>query len=95
MTKEEVLDYQKRYPLYHSMIRCLYARCPIHYDYDNCSFKEYGMTCRTCIYYNPVLILCELNDKEKIRTLSIPMAVLLDDCKTFVDVSSEIKWRVF
>lgn len=37
MTKEEVLNYQKEYPLYDSMIRCLYARCPIHYDYDNCS----------------------------------------------------------
>ena len=29
-----------------------HSKCPINYDYDNCSSKEYGQTCDTCCHYN-------------------------------------------
>lgn len=29
-----------------------HSKCPINYDYDNCSSKEYGYTCDTCCHYD-------------------------------------------
>ena len=81
ITKEYIRQYQRDNPVYYPTVPTLKTKCPVNYDWDDCSSKEYNMRCRTCANYNPLRMLYELhNQKEKIQ-LSVPMEVILDDVK--------------
>ena len=81
ITKEYIRQYQRDNPVYYPTVPTLKTKCPVNYDCDACSSKEYNMRCRTCANYNPLRMLYELhNQKEKIQ-LSVPMEVILDDAK--------------
>ena len=79
MTKEEIRDYQERNPIWYFTKPPLTALCPINYDWDKCSEKEYRMSCRTCINYNPLRMLYEKEFKKGNLKFGVPMEVLLID----------------
>ena len=81
ITKEYIRQYHRDNPVYYPTVPTLKTKCPVNYDWDDCSSKEYNMRCRTCANYNPLRMLYELhNQKEKIQ-FSVPMEVILDDVK--------------
>lgn len=82
--KENIKKYQIEYPVYSPRTPSLDAKCPVEYDYLNCSSKKYGMSCRTCVNYNPLRMLYEKELKPGIM-LKVPLQVLLDDAKIQLD----------
>ena len=81
MTKEEIRKYQKENPVYYPTLPPLSTNCPVNYNWDNCSSKEFNMRCRTCANYNPLRMLYELHNQKENIQLSVPMEVILDDAK--------------
>ena len=41
MTKEDVRQYQRDNPVYYPIVPTLRTKCPVNYDWDNCSSKEF------------------------------------------------------
>lgn len=78
MTLEEKLKYMNDNPSYGDHGGYC-GRCPIAYDYGECSSKESGLSCRTCCHYNPIRILYHANINPEME-IGVPMEVLLDDC---------------
>lgn len=78
-SKDRLNTYKKNNPLYYSTVPSLQANCPLNYDWDNCSSKEYGLKCRTCCDYNPLRMLYEqtVNGVK----IAVPKEILLDDCR--------------
>ena len=76
--KENVNKYKLNHPLYYPTVPSLQTKCPINYDWDNCSSKEYHLECRTCCNYNPLRMLYE--EAANNIKICIPREVLLDDC---------------
>ena len=81
MTKEDIRQYQRDNPVYYPTVPTLRTKCPVDYDWDNCSSKECNMRCRTCVNYNPLRMLYELHNQKENIQLSVPMEVILDDAK--------------
>ena len=79
MTTEEVRKYQKENPVYYPTLPSLSTNCPVNYNWDDCSSKEWDMRCRTCANYNPLRMLYE--KERRGVSLSVPMDVLLDDAR--------------
>lgn len=78
MTEAEILYYQRTHMLYPSTtVPTFYTKCPMNYNLDECSSKEYGYECRTCCNYNPLRMLYE-KEKNGVK-LGVPMEVILDD----------------
>ena len=48
ITKEYIRQYQRDNPVYYPTVPTLKTKCPVNYDWDDCSSKEYNMRCRTC-----------------------------------------------
>lgn len=71
--------YKKEYPLYYPTVPLLQTKCPVNYDWENCSSSEYELECRTCCNYNPLRMLYE-SEKNGTKII-VPRSVLLDDCK--------------
>ena len=82
MKEKEIRDYKASHPVYYPTLPSLKTKCPVKYDYNKCSSKEYGMSCRTCANYNPLRILYEKELSVGCISLGVPMEVLLDDAKT-------------
>ena len=80
MTQEDIKKYQMEHPVYYPKTPSLDTKCPVEYNYLNCSSKKYGMSCRTCVNYNPIRMLYEKELKPGI-TLRVPLQVLLSDAK--------------
>lgn len=78
--KENIKKYQIEHPVYSPRTPSLDTKCPVEYDYLNCSSKKYGMSCRTCVNYNPLRMLYEKELKPGI-ILKVPLQVLLADAK--------------
>lgn len=57
------------------------TKCPINYDYNKCSSKEFEMCCRTCVNYNPLRMLYENELNKGSLNLGVPIEVLLSDAK--------------
>jgi hypothetical protein len=70
-------QYKKDHPLYSVPLQ-LQTKCPINYDWNNCSSSEYGLECRTCCHYNPLRMMYEHIQGTQ---LVVPKDVLLDDCR--------------
>lgn len=81
MKEKEIKDYQTSHPVYYPIIPSLKTKCPVNYDWDKCSSKEYGVSCRTCANYNPLRMLYEKEWSNGILSLGVPMEVLLVDAK--------------
>ena len=79
MTEAEVRYYQRTHMLNPDCptVPTIKTKCPINYDLDECSSKEYGYECRTCVNYNPLRMLYE-KEKNGIK-LGVPIEVVLDD----------------
>lgn len=84
MTQEDIKKYQMEHLVNYPMTLSLYTKCPVGYDYLKCSSKEYGMSCRTCVNYNPLRMLYEKELKPGVM-LKVPLQVLLDDAKIQLD----------
>lgn len=84
MTQEDIKKYQMEHLVNYSMTLSLDTKCPVGYDYLKCSSKEYGMSCRTCVNYNPLRMLYEKELKPGVM-LKVPLQVLLDDAKIQLD----------
>ena len=77
--RERIRQYKRSHPLYSFYVPSLQTKCPINYDWDNCSSKEYNLKCRTCANYNPLRMLYE--EAANGIKICVPIEVLLDDCK--------------
>lgn len=77
--KVEIEIYKIKHPLYYPSVPPLQTQCPIGYNWENCSSKEYNLECRTCADYNPLRMLYE--EAANGIKICIPREVLLDDCK--------------
>lgn len=93
MTKEDIRQYQRDNPVYYPTVPTLRTKCPVNYDWDDCSSKEYGMRCRTCANYNPLRMLYELHNQKENIQLSVPMEVILDDAKIQLEHEKSILYR--
>lgn len=76
---QKIKQYKKEHPLYYPTVPSLQTKCPINYDWSNCSSSEYGMECRTCCNYNPLRMLYEKTSNRV--DIVVPEEVLLEDCK--------------
>lgn len=81
MTEKEIISYQRMHMLnpYCPTVPPLRTSCPINYDLEECSSKEYGYECRTCVNYNPLRMLYE-KEKNGVK-LGVPIEVVLADAK--------------
>ena len=81
MTEKEILCYQRTHMLnpYCTTVPPLSLKCPLNYNLEECSSKEYGYECRTCVNYNPLRMLYE-KEKNGIK-LGVPIEVVLDDAR--------------
>lgn len=79
MTEAEIRYYQRTHMLNPDCLTVptINTKCPINYDLDECSSKEYGYECRTCVNYNPLRMLYE-KEKNGVK-LGVPIEVVLDD----------------
>ena len=79
MTEAEVRYYQRTHMInpYCITVPTINTKCPIRYNLDECSSKEYGYECRTCVNYNPLRMLYE-KEKNDVK-LGVPIEVVLDD----------------
>ena len=79
MTEAEVRYYQRTHMINLDCITVptINTKCPIRYNLDECSSKEYGYECRTCMNYNPLRMLYE-KEKNDVK-LGVPIEVVLDD----------------
>ena len=77
--KSNLERYKKMNPLYYPTVPPLQTKCPINYDWSNCSSSEYEMKCRTCCNYNPLRMLYEKTANRV--DIVVPEEVLLEDCK--------------
>lgn len=84
MTEKEIITYQRTHILYYPKVSSLSINCPIKYDFDECSSKEYGYECRTCVNYNPLRMLYE-KEKNGVK-LGVPIEVVLADAKIQLDI---------
>lgn len=85
MTEKEIRDYQTSNPVYYPTVSTLKTKCPVNYDWNKCSSKEYGTSCRTCANYNPLRMLYEKESSSVY--FGVPMVVLLADAKIQLDCS--------
>ncbi len=86
--KENIKKYQMEHPVHFPRTPSLDTKCPVEYDYLNCSSKKYGMSCRTCVNYNPLRMLYEKELKPGIM-LKVPLQVLLADTKIQLDYENK------
>ena len=79
MTEAEVRYYQRTHMInpYCITVPIINTKCPIRYNSDECSSKEYSYECRTCVNYNPLRMLYE-KEKNDVK-LGVPIEVVLDD----------------
>ena len=58
----------------------LSTNCPLlNYNLSECSSKEYGYECRTCINYNPLRMLYE-KETNGVK-LGVSIEVIMDDAR--------------
>lgn len=81
ITQKDIRQYQKNNPIYYPTVSTLKTKCPVNYNWDDCSLKEYSMRCRTCKNYNPLRMLYELHNQKENIQLGVPMEVILADAK--------------
>ena len=77
--KNKIEIYKTHHQLYYPTVPSLQTKCPINYDWENCSSKEYNLECRTCANYNPLRMLYE--EAANGVKICVPREVLLSDCK--------------
>lgn len=80
MTENEIKQYKQTHILYYPTVPQLKTKCPINYDYNKCSSKEFEMCCRTCKNYNPLRMLYEKEVNKEIK-FGVPIEILLSDAK--------------
>ena len=85
MTEAEIIYYQRMHMPYYPTVPSLSINCPIKYNLDECSSKEYGYECRTCVNYNPLRMLYE-KEKNGVK-LGVPIEVVLADAKIQLDIN--------